>query len=91
MSVNPTAKATSTINHALSMVEPLARWLIRSGVGYSEFSSALKTVFFDEALLEAKRIGQKPTDSALSLLAGITAKTLAHCVPQKIKTIYPPS
>ena len=76
MSVQPTATAASTLEHALSMIEPLACWLIRSGVGYTEFATALKTVFFDEANKEAQRIGQKPTDSAISLLAGMHRKDI---------------
>ena len=76
MSVQPTATAASTLEHALSMIEPLACWLIRSGVGYAEFATALKTVFFDEANKEAQRIGQKPTDSAISLLAGMHRKDI---------------
>ena len=76
MSIQPTATAASTLEHALSMIEPLACWLIRSGVGYTEFATALKTVFFDEANKEAQRIGQKPTDSAISLLAGMHRKDI---------------
>lgn len=76
MNVHTTATAASTLEHALSMVEPLACWLIRSGVGYTEFTTALKTVFFNEANKEAQRIGQKPTDSTISLLAGMHRKDI---------------
>ena len=55
-------------------MQPLVRWLVRSGVGHTEFAAALKPVFLDEALRESQRIGGKQTDSALSLLSGLHRK-----------------
>jgi hypothetical protein len=59
---------------ALAVAQPLAAWLVRSGVGYAEFVAALKPVFLAQALAEAQRLGHKPTDSALSLLSGLHRK-----------------
>ena len=60
----------------LRVMAPLVRWLLRSGVGYTEFASALKTVFLAEAQKEVSRTGGKPTDSALSLLSGLHRKDI---------------
>jgi hypothetical protein len=60
------------------LAQPLAAWLVRSGVGYTEFVTALKPVFLAQALAEAKRLGRKPTDSALSLLSGLHRKDVRH-------------
>lgn len=60
----------------LRVMAPLVRWLIRSGIGYTEFAGALKLVFLDQAQRELERTGGKPTDSALSLLAGLHRKDI---------------
>lgn len=69
---NPAAAGVS--EEALAVAQPLVAWLVRSGVGYSTFAAALKPVFLAQALAEAQRLGQKPTDSALSLLSGLHRK-----------------
>lgn len=66
-----------TIDQCLYIVEALAPLLIRSGVGYTEFASACKPAFYRKALEEAKRTGQKPTDSAISLLSGLHRRDTA--------------
>lgn len=63
--------AASVLDHGLTMIEPLVAWLVQSGVGYTEFSAALKTVFFKQALQELEKLDAKPTNSAISLLAGL--------------------
>jgi hypothetical protein len=65
------AKVTA---EALAVAQPLVTWLVRSGVGYTEFAAALKPVFLAQAEAEAARLRQKPTDSALSLLSGLHRK-----------------
>jgi hypothetical protein len=69
---NPAAAGVS--EEALAVAQPLVTWLVRSGVGYTAFVAALKPVFLAQALAEAQRLGQKPTDSALSLLSGLHRK-----------------
>ncbi|ENW48608.1 DUF6502 family protein [Acinetobacter baumannii] len=61
----------TTLEHAISIMPILVRWLIKAGVGYNEFSTALKVVFYNEAIKELDSIKQKKTDSAVSLLSGL--------------------
>ena len=68
---SPSTKVTA---EALAIVQPLVTWLVRSGVGYTEFVAALKPVFLAQAEAEAVRLRQKATDSALSLLSGLHRK-----------------
>jgi len=63
--------AQSTLTEVMVVMEQLVQWLIRTGVGYTEFSAALKPVFFRQAMLEAQRVRGKQTDSAISLLSGL--------------------
>jgi hypothetical protein len=66
--------ATDVSREAMVIALPLVTWLVRSGVGYAAFAAALKPVFLAQALAEAQRTGQKPTDSTLSLLSGLHRK-----------------
>lgn len=61
----------TTLEHAISIMPELVHWLIKAGVGYTEFSAALKIVFYNEAIKELDAIKQKKTDSAVSLLSGL--------------------
>ncbi len=65
------ARARIALRAALALLVPLARWLVRNGVGYSSFAPALKTVFVEAARLELASRDGKPTDSALSVLSGV--------------------
>ena len=65
---------TAVLALVLKVMRPLVRWLLRSGVGHAELSTALKLVFLDMAMQEVKRTGLKQTDSALSLLSGLHRK-----------------
>ena len=64
----------SVLPEALTIIQPLVAWLIRSGVGYNQFAAALKPVFLAQALQELAREELKPTDSAVSLLSGLHRK-----------------
>lgn len=64
----------SALPEALAIAEPLVAWLLRSGVGYGEFTAALKLLFLTQAQRELEQQGTKPTDSALSLLSGLHRK-----------------
>ena len=70
----PPSPAQTVIDEALAIAEPLVLWMIRSGVGYTEFAQALKPVFLAQARLELGRNGQRDSDSALSLLSGLHRK-----------------
>lgn len=64
----------SPMQQAMAIMAPLVTWLIRSGIGHSEFAAALKPVFLAQAQEELARQQQKSTDSALSLLSGLHRK-----------------
>lgn len=70
-------EAETTLEHALIVMQELARWLIKSGVGYTEFSAVLKPVFYNEAIREIERLNQKKTDSSISLLAGLNRRDIS--------------
>jgi Family of unknown function (DUF6502) len=55
----------------LGLLKPLARLLLRHGVAYPAFSTALKHVFIEAAQDELKHEGRALTDSAVSLLSGV--------------------
>lgn len=73
--------AASVLPHALVVMQSLATWLVRSGVGYGEFTAALKPVFLKAAVAEAERTAVRPTDSALSLLSGLHRKDVRALAP----------
>lgn len=74
MTTLPTNDAEFNLKQVLGLMDYLSQWLIRSGVGYTEFTAALKPVFYMQALAELERIDQKPTISAISLLSGLHRK-----------------
>lgn len=71
MPVHPPGPA---LGEVLAIVQPLAAWLVRAGVGHREFANALKPVFLAQAQAELTRLGRKPTDTTLSLLSGLHRK-----------------
>ncbi|MCG3188228.1 MAG: hypothetical protein LKCHEGNO_00146 [Burkholderiaceae bacterium] len=64
-------RARIVLRAALSMLVPLARWLVHNGVPYGSFASALKSVFVEAARQELAAAGGKLTDSAMSVLSGV--------------------
>lgn len=66
--------AALALREAAVLLAPVATWLMRSGVSYGAFASALKTVFVDAARAELERGGVAPTHSALSVLSGVHRK-----------------
>lgn len=78
----PTPKNRLALQQALAIAQPLALWLMRSGVGYKEFAVSLKTVFLQAAQAELERIGGKQTDSALCLLSGLHRKDVRALLPE---------
>ncbi len=84
-SVQPISNSASVLRMCLRIMQPLVRWLVRSGVGHAEFANALKPVFLDEAQRETQRIGGKQTASALSLLSGLHRKDVKGLsAPQRV-------
>jgi hypothetical protein len=74
MSASPTPPGQPVLEQVLTMLQPLVVWLLRSGVGYTDLTAALKPVFLEAARTELTRIGGKQTDSAVSLLSGLHRK-----------------
>ncbi|MFT3954412.1 MAG: DUF6502 family protein [Piscinibacter sp.] len=66
--------AALALREAGVLLEPVARWLLRSGVSYGAFAGMLKTVFVDAARVELERGGTAATYSALSVLSGVHRK-----------------
>lgn len=63
--------ANTALDSVLTLMRPLARLLIRSGVSYPTFALALKTVFLEAAQAELLARAMPQTDSAVSLLSGV--------------------
>lgn len=51
----------TTLEHVVSIMPQLIHWLIKSGIGYNEFSTALKALFYNEAIKELDAIRKKST------------------------------
>lgn len=66
--------AETTLEHVLNIMPKLVYWLIKSGVGYTEFAAALRPIFYNEAIKELECIQQKKTDSSISLLSGLNRR-----------------
>lgn len=67
-----TTRADIALEQALVMARPLVTWLLRSGIGFGTFTTALKPVFLAQA---GHELGEgRVTDSALSLLSGLHRK-----------------
>lgn len=72
----PKNDAEFNLQQVLLVMNYLSQWLIRSGVGYSEFAAALKPIFYQQAVDEIVRIDKKATISAISLLSGLHRKDI---------------
>lgn len=66
--------AETTMESLTPLMQQVVRWLIHSGVGYTEFIGSLKPIFYKQALLELEHLAQKQTDSAISLISGLHRK-----------------
>lgn len=68
------AHAELALREAETLMAPIAKWLLRSGVSYPAFAELLKSVFLEAAMNELSRGEAAPTQSALSLLSGVHRK-----------------
>lgn len=68
----------TTLEHVVSIMPQLIHWLVQSGVGYNDFATSLKALFYNEALKEIDVIQQKKTDSAISLLSGLNRRDVRN-------------
>jgi hypothetical protein len=65
------SRAGIVMRGVLKMFRPAARLLLRHGVTYPAFASALKRVFLEAAQAELASRGMAATDSALTLMSGV--------------------
>jgi hypothetical protein len=68
--------SVDTLDHVVSIMEVLTDWLVNSGVGYNDFSTAIRPLFYNAAIKELEKIQQKKTDSSLSILSGIDRRDI---------------
>ena len=67
----PEGRAGLVLAAALALLRPLVRLLLRQGVAYPAFATALKPVFLQAAMDELAARDMPATDSALSLMSGV--------------------
>jgi hypothetical protein len=87
------AKATIVLDHVLRVMRPLVRLLIRSGVPYQAFATALKHVFVEAARAELASREMAQTDSAVTLLSGVhrrDVRNLSRPASRRQATEEPP-
>jgi len=73
-SAQPLPQAEDAVRALRSILVPLVRLLLATGVDYTRLAAELKPLFIEQARLELLRSGRKDTDSALSLLSGVHRK-----------------
>jgi len=70
----PSLPADEVLRNLGSVLAPLVRLLLASGVDYTRLVAELKPLFIEQARLELLRTGHSDTDSAINLLSGIHRK-----------------
>ena len=63
---------------AATVLRPLIRLLLHSGVDYTRLAAELKQLFVEQAVGEIEQAGQATTDSAISLMSGVHRKDVRH-------------
>ncbi len=73
----PPLPAAADVLRALNTVlAPLVRLLLGSGIDYTRLAAELKPLFVEQAQRELLRSGQRDTDSAISALSGVHRKDI---------------
>jgi len=67
-----------------SVLAPLARLLLASGLDYTRLAAELKLLLIEQARLELQRRGQADTNSAISLLSGVHRKDVREWRENKL-------
>lgn len=73
-SSQPLPKADDALRALRSILVPLVRLLLATGVDYTRLSAELKPLFIEQARLQLLRSSRRDTDSAISLLSGVHRK-----------------
>ncbi len=85
------AKAAIVLDCVLRVMRPLVRLLIRSGVPYPAFVTALKHVFVEAAREELASRAMAQTDSAITLLSGVHRRDVRNLSrPASSRKVSPP-
>ena len=66
--------AEFNLQQVLLLMNLLTKWLVHSGVGYMEFTAALKPIFYQQAVNELLENEKKLTVSSISLMSGLHRK-----------------
>ena len=77
LSTHLSQDAESTLEYTLQVMNQLVHWMVKSGIGYAEFSAALRPLFYNEAIKELEYLKQKKTDSSISLLSGLNRRDVS--------------
>ncbi len=72
------SRSDVALQTTLRLLKPMVRVLLRHGVAYPAFATALKQVFLDTAKETIQRDGTKLTDSAVSLLSGVHRRDIRN-------------
>lgn len=78
MSYPITQDTASTLKSVNNITQALSSWLIKNGIGYSDFINSQKAVFYNAAILELERLNRKKTDSSISLLSGLNRRDVVQ-------------
>ena len=68
----------STLKSVINITQILSTWLIKSGIGYSDYITSQKAIFYNAAILELERLNRKKTDSSISLLSGLNRRDVVQ-------------
>ena len=80
--LSDTETSTQVYQYIRLMLRPLARILLRRGVGYGEFAEAAKAAFVDAAQLDLAIPGRKQTTSRVSTITGLSRKEVHRLLNQ---------
>ncbi len=72
----PLPAADDVLRALNTVLAPLVRLLLASGIDYTRLAAELKPLFVEQAQRELLRSGQRDTDSAISALSGVHRKDI---------------
>lgn len=76
--MEPLERQSQVLEAVGQVLSPLVRLLVHEGVGYQNLAAVLKPVFLEQAQAHLRDLGERETDSALSVRSGIHRKDIAN-------------
>lgn len=70
--------SADVLAQSLNIMDKLVGWLVSAGIGHKDFSNALRSIFYNQAIKELEIINQKKTDSLISLLSGLDRRDVKN-------------